>query len=193
MGGLSPKPAGLQRSKVARMPHELREQIEAMWRAGEFTIDELLGWIRDKQPDADVSRTGLGRYLAKFDGTFNRIREAQEVAAHCVEKFGENPRGDIGRLCTQVLSTLAMGTLNEMSGEGKESADTKDLFFLSTVIKNLASAEKTSVDRELKIRGQLKVEIEKKLQATKPSGGGGSGDLDMATLEKARELVRGLL
>lgn len=177
----------MERSKVSRMPREMREKVEALWRGGEFTIDELLGWIRDKKPDADVSRTGLGRYLAKFDGSFNRIREAQEVAARCVEKLGENPRGDIGRLLTQLLGSLAMTTLNDMSGDDKGAADTKDIFFLANAIKNLASAEKTSVDRELKVRAQLKAELEKKLDETKPSG-----DLDPVALEKAREMIRGL-
>jgi hypothetical protein len=37
-----------------------------------------------------------------------RIHEAQEIAARCVEKLGENPRGDVGRLLGQMLSTLAL-------------------------------------------------------------------------------------
>jgi hypothetical protein len=136
-----------------------------------------------------VSRTGLGRYLAKYKDTFDRIREAQEVAGRCIEQLGENPRGDVGRLLTQMLSTLAMTTLRDLGGEGKAAVDTKDLFFLANAIKNLASAEKTSVDRELKIRSQLKAELEKKLGETKTTG----GDLDPAALEKAIELVRGIL
>jgi hypothetical protein len=181
----------MERSKVARMPRELREQIEAMWRAGEFTIDELMAWLRERKPDADISRTGLGRYLAKFDGSFNRIREAQEVAARCVEKLGENPRGDVARLLSQLLGSLALTTLNNMgSDDEKQSPDTKDLFFLSSAIKNIAGAEKTSTDRELKVRAAMKAEIEKKLDETKSTGG---GELDPAALEKAKELIRGIL
>ena len=52
-----------------------------------------------------------------------------------------------------MLSTLAMGTLNQqMDGA---TLDSKELFFLSTAIKNLASAEKTAVDRELMLRKEI--------------------------------------
>src|ERR1700694_986660 len=177
----------MEKSKVARMPRELREQIEAMWRNGEFSLDELLGWIRERKPDAEISRTGLGRHLAKYKRTFDRIREAREVAGRCIEQLGENPRGDVARMLSQLLGSLAFTTLDEMGAEGKAPPDTKDLFFLANAIKNLASAEKTSVDRELKVRKEMKAEIEKKLDATKP-GQGASGELDAATLGKAKEL-----
>src|ERR1700682_5582093 len=158
----------MEKSKVARMPRELREQIETMWRNGEFSLDELLGWIRERKPDAEISRTGLGRHLAKYKRTFDRIREAREVAGRCIEQIGENPRGDLARMLSQLLGSLAFTTLDEMGEEGKKAPGTKDLFFMATAIQKIASAEKISVDRELKVRAEVKREIEKKLEEAKP-------------------------
>jgi hypothetical protein len=183
----------MERSKIARMlPLEVRQEIEQRWRSGEFTIDELLAWLRERKPEADISRTGLGRHLAKYKHTFDRIREAQEVAGHCIEQLGENPRGDIARMLPQLLGALALGTLKDME-EKEAPPETKDLFFLANAIKNIASAEKTSVDRELKIRKELKAELEKKVDEMAKSNRATSGDLTPETFAKARELVLGLL
>ena len=76
-----------------------------------------------------------------------------------MRELNEKPRGDVARLLTQMLSTLAMGTLNQqMDGT---TLDSKELFFLSTAIKNLASAEKTAVDRELMLRKEIAADLAK--------------------------------
>jgi len=180
----------MEKSKVARMPREQRDEIERMWREGKFTLDELLEWIRAKNPEAEISRTGLGRHLAKYKQTFDRIREAQEVAGRCIEQLGENPRGDVARMLSQLLGSLALTTLNDL-GEGEKGPDTKDLFFLATAVKNIASAEKTSVDRELKVRKEVKAELEKKIDAAKPKEGAPQDAV--AAFERAREILRGAL
>lgn len=179
----------MPQSKVMKLSEAMRDELHRRKRAGEFTLDQLLDWIHDQDAEADVSRTGLGRYLAKYGKNLERIHEAQEIAARCVEKLGENPRGDVGRLLGQMLSTLALQTLNPML-DLDTPPDTKEVFFLSMALKNLASAEKTSVDRELKVREKLKAEIDKKLDDEKRKSG---SKLDPLTFEKARELVRGLL
>ena len=75
-------------------------------------------------------------------------------------------------------------------GEGK-IAGHEDLFFLSTAVKNIASAEKTSVDRELKVRKEVKAELEKKIDAAKPKEGAPQDAV--AAFERAREILRGAL
>jgi Protein of unknown function (DUF3486) len=180
----------MSRSKVARLPREVREEIEIAWREGRFTLDSLLEFLNQQAPEIQsnietaVSRSGLGRYLSKYNDTFYRLREAEQVAGACVGKLGENPRGEVGRLLTQVLSSLALTSLNQVQGE---TVSSKELFFLSTVIKNLASAEKTSIDRELKIRKEIVAKVEKKVEEARASG------IDPVVLARAKELVRGTL
>ena len=57
-----------------------RDEIERMWREGKFTLDELLEWIREKNPEAKFRAPGRtsSREVRRH---FDRIREAKEVAA----------------------------------------------------------------------------------------------------------------
>jgi hypothetical protein len=166
----------MQRSKVATLPRARRDELKRGYRDGHFTIDEALEWIRRKKPDADISRSGVYRYLARYRRTFERIQEAEQIAGRCMRELNEKPRGDVARLLTQMLSTLAMGTLHQqMDGA---TLDSKELFFLSTAIKNLASAEKTAVDRELMLRKQIAADLAKTVAPTleKLDAGGLSTD-----------------
>jgi hypothetical protein len=157
----------MKRSKVLGLPLETRRELERAYREGQFKLDDLMDWLRERKldvasdPAKGVSRSGLGRHLAKYKKTFERIQEAQDVAGHCVQQLNENPRGEVGRLLAQMLSALAMDSLNQLGDDG-EPIDSKELFFLSTAIKNLAGAEKTSVDRELKIRERIAKELANK-------------------------------
>lgn len=153
----------MERSKVSKFPRAVREELEQSWRSGQFTIDQLLEWLHTEHPAAasTTSRAGLARYLRKYKETFDRIREAQEVAAHAIEQAGQNTRGNVGRLLTQLLSAHALSSLNQLDPD--KPVDSEELFFLSTAIKNLAGAEKTTVELELRIRKEIAAELQKKV------------------------------
>ena len=171
----------MKRSKISRLlPRGLLDELKRGWRDGDFTVDEALAWIRSKQPDADVSRTGVYRYLAKYKKTFDRIKEAEEVAGHCIRELNEKPKGDTARMLIEMLKSHAMVTLNQI--DDSEPMDSKEMFFLSTALKNLASAEKTAIDRELKLRKEIAAELVKKvepalkaIESAAPGGGLSAG------------------
>jgi len=156
----------MKRSKVSRLAPEIRQELERLWREGRFILDDLLTWLREKLPDASralmPSRTALGRYLAKYKISFDKIREAQAVAGHCVEQLGENQKGEVGRLLVHLLSALALQSFNQLDAEAAPLAS-KELMFLSIAIKNLTIAEKSSVERELKLRRLITAELKEKL------------------------------
>jgi hypothetical protein len=162
-----------ERSKVYKLPRELLKAIERGWADGLHTLDEWMEFAHAGAPEVDISRSGLGRHLAKFSDTARRIRQAREVAAGIMKEIGASDESETGRLLAEMLSTLAMNTLEEKSAQG--GADSKDLFFLSTALKNLAGAKKTEVDRELKIRAAMRAELEKKvgdkIRQAKQTGG----------------------
>jgi hypothetical protein len=182
----------MRRSKVERMPAELRAEIERRWREGAFTLDELMAFVRERKADAasdpehGVSRSGLHRYLKGFEANFEKMRRANEIAGYWANKFGAEPR--VTRMLQQLLATLAMRTL-EAEGESPEPTDGKDLFFLTAAIKNLVAAEKTDADREARVRETLRRELAAKLDRAEKSA---APDQD-AAFERAREMVRGLL
>lgn len=177
----------MQRSKVARLPKELKEELERLWRTGGYTLDGLLAKLREMGM-TDVSRSGLGRYVQGVEKTMARYREAQEIAGAWVAKLGEDSKGDVGRLLAEMLKTIAFATLKDL-GQGDLSAEPMELMLLSKTIQGIAAAEKTSVDRELKIREKLRAELERKVDAARKSAPADQG----AAFERAKELVRGLL
>lgn len=176
----------MRKSRVAHLPREVRKEIEKRWREGSFTLDALMEWLREAAPEGGVSRSGLGRYVAQYNATFTKIREAQEVAARCVEQLGENPRGEVGQLLCQMLSALAVNTLNQMGG-ADEPVDSKELFFLSSALKNLASADKTNMDRVLKLRTLLAEK--KEAAAAKAAGAAKAGGLSAEGAEAIRQAI----
>jgi hypothetical protein len=155
-------------SKVSRLAPEIRQELERLWREGRYTVDEMMEWLREQLRDANPrgmpSRTALGRYLAKYKTSFEKIREAQALAGHCVEQFGENPKGEVGRLLIQLLSALALQSLNQLD-TATAPLESKELMFLSAAIRNLTTAEKTSMDRELRLRRVLAAELKSKVAA----------------------------
>jgi hypothetical protein len=163
----------MKRPKVSRLPPEMRGQIERLWREGRFTLNELHAWLHEQlreNPGAMPSRTALGRYLAKYKTSFEKIREAQTLASQCVEQLGENPKSEVGRFLVQLLSALALQSLNQLD-TATAPLESKELMFLSAAIRNLATAEKTSVDREIKIRKEVIANLKAGFIAKARSGG----------------------
>jgi LAS superfamily LD-carboxypeptidase LdcB len=93
-----------------------------------------------------------------------KYRETQAIAKVWVQKLGEDPEGDVGQLAAEVLKMVASQTAFDM-GDEEESVDPKDIHFLARAIKDLESAGKISLDRELIIRRELAKEHARKLDS----------------------------
>jgi len=171
----------MRKSKVKRLPAPLREALESLWREGRYTLDELLNRLREMAPAVGArpeelpSRSGLHSYLQHFEKKLARYREAQQVAGMWVAKLGEDPQGDVGRLLAEMLKSIALQTM-DAAGESGEPTGAQDLMLLSAALKNLAAAEKTWADRELRIRKELAAQVEQVIEQEKRPGGGLSED-----------------
>lgn len=151
-----------QRSAIGKLPHEIRDQVHRLIRDG-VTIDAIVE--RLEALGAEVSRSSVGRYKQKYEGLLERYREAQEVAAVWVRKLGEDPQGDVGQLCAEMLKTVAFQTLANMADTEAEKADPKAIMMLAKSIKDLEGAAKISAERELKVRKAVAAELLGKLDA----------------------------
>ncbi|TAN12948.1 MAG: DUF3486 family protein [Burkholderiaceae bacterium] len=137
-----------RRSTVAALPKELLERCHALIREG-YTIEEILGALQGM--GAEVSRSAVGRYVKSARETFEKYRQAQEVAKVWVDKLEAEPAGDVGRLLPEMLRTVAFQTLTSM-GEGEADAKPADIMLLARAIKDVAGATKTNIDVELQLR-----------------------------------------
>ncbi len=147
------------RSKISDLPREIQDEVERLIREN-TTIDRIVEHLRTL--GADISRSSVGRFKQNAEARMHRYREQQQIASVWVQQIGEDPQGDIGQLAAELLKMVASQTAMEM-GENDQPVDPKDINFLASAIKNLETAGKISLDRELIIRRELAKEHAKKL------------------------------
>lgn len=164
-----------RKSTITALPSELRETLDRLIREGRFTINEITEHIN--QLGADVSRSAVGRHHVKVTAQMENFAKAREVATAWVQKFGEAPQGDVGQLLIQMLQTVAFQNIGELSGDDGGKVGPMDLMLLSKALQSMVSAEKTSLERQLKIREetrkQVLAEVEKRVNDTAKAAGMG--------------------
>ena len=116
------------------------------------TIDQIVETLQVL--GADVSRSAVGRYTFKTRAAMAKLREVREVAKVWADKFGSEPDGDIGQLVGQVLHALAYQQATAMTDlePGDEGGGPREIMFLAGALKDIASANKITADRILKVR-----------------------------------------
>lgn len=175
-------------STIDRLPPSLKAEVDRLVRRGGHTIDEIVDHLRTLDPEEAPSRSAVGRYKQRMDAQLARFRAAQEVAGRWVADISQDPDSDVGRLLAQVLQGMAFQTMSGMDGEDAPEPD--DLAKLARMLKDLAAAEKTAVDRAAKIRTQVAAENLKKLdQLAKGGPGAGGPPIDLATLDEVRRAL----
>ncbi len=180
------------RSKVGKQPSTIREQLERMWRDGNPTLDQMMAWLHERgldvasDPKKGVSRSGLHRYLKNFGEVAERMHESDRMAASVLGALNESTGGNTRRMLTQMLSMIALYQLRATE-EGDVHVEPKDLMFLARAIRDIEGAFKTGAESEFEIKKQLSAKVEKKVEEERAKG------IDPAILERAKELVRGVI
>lgn len=141
-----------RKSSITQLDRRLREAVDGLIRDGRATLDDILLHLAQLNGgEAPVSRSALGRYAQRANEQMTRYREAQEVAKVWVDKFESEPNGDVARLLPEMLRSVAFQTLGSMS-ERSEAADAEEVMLLAKAMKDLASADKLTAERILRIR-----------------------------------------
>ena len=156
------------RSSIEMDPR-IKAAADAAIRDGR-TIDEIVAALQAL--GAEVSRSAVGRYTYKTRATMAKLAEAREVARVWADKFGSEPDGDVGQLVGQVLHAVAFAQASQMADAepgAEEGPGPREVMFLAGALKDIASANKISADRILKVRKETAqkaaVEVEKVAKA----------------------------
>jgi hypothetical protein len=175
-----------RRSSVARLDPRIREAVDAAIAEGRATIDELVALIAAQGGAA--SRSAVGRYRKTFEESLTRYREAQEVAGRWVQQFRADADGDVSRLLAEMLKTVAFQSLADT-----ETAEAKDLMFLSNAIKNLASVDRLKAEAEAKARAEVKAAVGKAIDRVAGDDAKGAGRISPEAIARIRAEVYGIL
>jgi len=169
-------------STIERLDNRIREAVDAAVRGG-ATIDEIVETITELGGDA--SRSAVGRYVKRTREQMERYRHAREMAKAWIGRLEADPEGDVGRLLAEMLRTVAWQQLATM-GETDE-VDTNEIMLLARAIKDLASADKTAADRELRVRREVAKEAAATAEKTARAKG-----LDQDTIALIKASILGL-
>ena len=177
-------------SAADKWPSDIRELVGKLRSQG-ATIDQ----IRTKllELDIDVPRSTLGREIKGLDDVIADIRRSREIAEAIGTRIDEGSASSTARANVEIMQALTQRLLFAARGEGGELAiDAKDAKAYSEVLRNLATASKVDLDRELRIREE--VQAKAVAAAEKALDGEEGKPVDRAAvLKRIREEVYGIV
>lgn len=150
-----------RQSTIDKLPQELRDLFNRLVRDG-FTIVQITEKLNEL--DADVTQSAIGRSVKAAREQLSVFKQAQEVAGVWVQDLSDDPKGDVGVLCAQLLTSLSFQTLNTMAQENQKTlaagkdlkpAKPMDLMLLAKTVKDLEATTKQSIERREKIERKV--------------------------------------
>lgn len=177
-----------QRPKVDKLPPEIRDAAYELLRGGK-TVDEITAHLLSL--GADISRSGVGRWKKGAEKSMAALKRASALGEGWAKSLSEDPEGKVGRLLIELGKTAVLDNFLAQSDDGEDGSETqpigtKDLYFLSTAVKNFESAGNLNISRELKIRKEVTDKAVKAVEAVAQEGG-----MTADTIAKLRAAVIG--
>lgn len=174
-----------KRSSIELDPRAKAAVDEAIRKGG--TIDEIVECL--EQLGAEKSRSAVGRYVKRARETMDKYRQAQDVAKVWVEKFGAEPEGDVAQLLPHMLRAVAFNQIATMGDntDVDEQPTPLETKLLAGALKDLASAEKITAERILKVRKETATKAADAVEKEAKKVGGVTAD----TIAKLRAAVIG--
>ncbi len=143
------------RSKIARLPEELRAQIHRMVEGG-LSVDDIKDHLN--QLEVDVGRSAVGEYAKKHREAIQAMREAREIAIAMGQSFQDLQEDRVPGVNGQILHTLINKVLlAEIKGEGV-LMKAQDVHFIARAVKDTNAAISIDTEHKMKLRAQAKEE-----------------------------------
>lgn len=128
-----------------------RKALDRLIATGKMSLNGLLVWLGER--GYDISRSALHRHVKKVEKMGAKLRQSRAMTEALVKDLGPDiTEGKQGRLLVEVLRSLVFDHLSKQVEGAGDDASAGDFFFLAKALKEMASASKIDLDRELKIR-----------------------------------------
>lgn len=178
-----------RKSTIKRLEPEARKHLEKLLREDRHTLDELLVAMRERFPNAEVSRSALHRHRQGYEELVKGMREQQAIASLVVSELGENPDDKAGALLVQTITTLTNQVALTAAGEGE--VDVETVRKLARAAKDVIAARRVDRQERLAIRQEARDELLAEQEA-RFDALGQSGEIDQVTLAKVIKAAYGL-
>lgn len=143
-----------QKSTVAMIDPAVKDDLDRMIRDGRATIDAMVEYLQEQLGEDAPSRSAVGRYKKNMEEGFEVFRSTQDIARVLAEKIKDEPDSPIATMAQQIFGTICLNTANDLISSGQKVPADK-LMFMGKALESLAKAQKTTADRELKIREKV--------------------------------------
>lgn len=162
-----------RKSTIKRLEPEARKHLEKLLREDRHTLDELIVAMRERFPNAEVSRSAIHRHRQGYEELVKGMREQQAIASLVVSELGENPDDKAGALLVQTITTLTNQVALTAAGEGE--VDVETVRKLARAAKDVIAARRVDRQERLAIRQEAREELlaeqRAKLEAMPIKGG----------------------
>ncbi|NYT80890.1 DUF3486 family protein [Alcaligenaceae bacterium] len=135
-----------RKSKVSRLPAEVKSHLQRLLREDSMTLDEILDDLRARFPAAEEvmpSRTGLGRYRKTYEEVLASHKNIAIASEALVAELGESFDDKSGALLSQAVTTLAINAVDNALDEG--NVDIKDVLNIARAAKSVQETRSLSL------------------------------------------------
>ena len=184
-----------RKSRITRLPAEVKAYIEAMLATGAQTLDELIADLQQRYPaeasaGALPSRSAVHRYGQKLDRRLAAIKASTEAARLIQQHAGDDKDARSEALTAMVQTELFEAILLLQEADDPDADPGERVTLLSKAAKNIATLTRSSINlKEFQAKVEAKL-IERQRQALTELGE--RGEIDPATLAKVIGAAYGL-
>lgn len=150
-----------RKSKLSRLPLEVKAYIEGKLADGRCTLDELIADLRNRFPTHDEagelpSRAAVHRYGQKLERRLSAIRASTEAAKIIRAQAGDNEDARSEALTALIQTELFEAIMNLQESDDPDMEPGERVGMLSTAAKNIATLTRSSVNLK-----QFQAKVEK--------------------------------
>lgn len=178
----------MARAKLAKVPAAIRDRVHQLILDGR-SVDDILEHLHGLS--VDISRASVGRYSKTYRAMADRLRETREVAGALVSEIGAVSEDQTPQLLVSLLHSIIFRVLHPLTAGEQVNVTAEEAMMWSAALKNAATASKTSVDRDIKLREAIAAEVKAKAVDQISTAAKAEG-WDEAFVQKARKLVLGV-
>lgn len=169
-----------RKSTIDKLPPEVRELIGDLRERG-CTIDEILGKLRELQPDVTIARSTLGRHIQEYDALGKELAKSRQAAEALAAQLGDGGAGSVARLNIEIGHVLLQKL---MFNDGQLTfLDPQEVMMVMKAIQSLTSAAKSDADLRAAIKKEIAAQHLADVEAAAASTSAGMNTELMAKLK----------
>lgn len=177
-----------RKSSITSLEPRILAQVNFLLTDGDWTLDQVVDYLKDAGPGQARSRSALDRYRQKIAAKADRMKQSREVMEVLGRELGNaSLQGKQGRLLVEMTRIQVFEFLDKLMEEGGR-LDAKEIALLGKGLAELARAGRFDQDFEEKIKAAALEQLKREAAANLDTATS-EGRLDPKAAEEARKAL----